>query len=44
MDRTSVRYQGARLDDGVLRERLKVLAQERRRFGNGREIHLFFHK
>ncbi len=31
-DRTSVRYQGVRADDGALRERLKALAQERRRF------------
>jgi hypothetical protein len=32
-DRTSVRSRGVRSDDGVLRERLKALAQERRRFG-----------
>ncbi len=32
-DRTSVRYRGVRADDGALRERLKALAQERRRFG-----------
>ena len=32
-DRSSVRYQSRRPDDGVLRERLKALAQERRRFG-----------
>jgi len=32
-DRSSVRYQAARPDDGVLRERPKALAQERRRFG-----------
>ena len=32
-DRTSVRYQGVRPDDVALRERLKALAQERRRFG-----------
>jgi putative transposase len=32
-DRTSVRYRHVRPDDGVLRERLKALAQERRRFG-----------
>jgi putative transposase len=32
-DRTSVRYRGTRLDDGALRDRLKALAQERRRFG-----------
>lgn len=33
VDRASVRYQATRPDDGVLRERLKALAQERRRFG-----------
>ena len=33
VDRTSVRYQGVRPDDVALRERLKALAQERRRFG-----------
>jgi putative transposase len=38
-DRTSVRYQGVRPDDGVLRERLKALAQERRRFGY-RRLHV----
>jgi putative transposase len=32
-DRTSVRYHARRSDDGALRERLKALAQERRRFG-----------
>lgn len=32
-DRTSVRYRATRPDDGGLRERLKALAQERRRFG-----------
>ena len=32
-DRASVRYQARRPDDGELRERLKALAQERRRFG-----------
>jgi putative transposase len=32
-DRSSVRYRAVRPDDGVLRERLKALAQERRRFG-----------
>jgi len=31
-DRTSVRYQGVRPEDGALRDRLKALAQERRRF------------
>ena len=33
VDRTSVRYQATRPDDGTLRDRLKALAQERRRFG-----------
>ncbi len=32
-DRTSVRHQATRDDDGVLRARLTALAQERRRFG-----------
>lgn len=32
VDRTSVRYLAVRPDDGDLRERLKALAQERRRF------------
>ncbi len=32
-DRTSVRYQGVRPADDALRERLKALAEERRRFG-----------
>src|ERR1700730_8791441 len=32
-DRTSVRYQGVRPADNALRERLKALAEERRRFG-----------
>ena len=33
VDRTNVRYQATRPDDGVLRDRLKALAQARRRFG-----------
>jgi len=33
VDRTSVRYRATRPDDGALRDRLKTLAQERRRFG-----------
>ena len=33
VDRTSVRYEAVRPDEGVLRERLKTLAQKRRRFG-----------
>ena len=31
-DRTSVRYLATRPDDGALRERLRAVAQERRRF------------
>src|ERR1019366_6403589 len=38
-DRASVRYQATRPDDAALRERLKALAQERRRFGY-RRLHL----
>jgi putative transposase len=32
-DRASMRYRAIRPDDGALRERLKALAQQRRRFG-----------
>ena len=32
-DRTSVRYRSSRVDDGDLRERLRALAGQRRRFG-----------
>lgn len=39
IDRTSVRYRATRPDDGALRERLKALAQERRRFGY-RRLHV----
>ncbi len=39
VDRTSVRYAGARPDDAVLRGRLKELAAERRRFGY-RRLHV----
>jgi hypothetical protein len=42
-DRTSVRYQGVRPDDGGLRERLKALAQERRRFGY-RRLHVLLRR
>ena len=42
-DRTSVRYQGVRRDDEVLRERLKALAQERRRFGY-RRLHVLLRR
>jgi len=38
-DRSGVRYRSVRPDDGVLRERLKALAQERRRFGY-RRLHV----
>jgi putative transposase len=42
-DRTSVRYQVTRPDDGALRERLKALAQERRRFGY-RRLHVLLRR
>ena len=42
-DRTSVRYQGVRPDDGALRERLKALAQQRRRFGY-RRLHVLLRR
>ena len=42
-DRTSVRYQGVRPDDVALRERLKALAQERRRFGY-RRLHVLLQR
>ena len=42
-DRTSVRYQSTRPDDGHLRERLKALAQERRRFGY-RRLHVLLRR
>ena len=42
-DRTSVRYQGVRPDDEELRERLKALAQERRRFGY-RRLHVLLRR
>lgn len=43
VDRTSVRYQAARPDDGILRDRLKALAQERRRFGY-RHLHFLLRR
>jgi putative transposase len=43
VDRTSVRYQATRPDDGALRERLKALAQERRRFGY-RRLHVLLRR
>src|SRR3979490_1707118 len=42
-DRTSVRYQATRPDDAALRERLKALAQERRRFGY-RRLHVLLRR
>ena len=42
-DRASVRYQARRADDGALRERLKALAQERRRFGY-RRLHVLLRR
>jgi putative transposase len=42
-DRTSVRYQGVRPDEVALRERLKALAQERRRFGY-RRLHVLLRR
>ena len=43
VDRSSVRYRASKPDDGVLRERLKVLAQERRRFGY-RRLHVLLRR
>ena len=43
VDRASVRYEAARPDDGPLRERLKALAQERRRFGY-RRLHVLLRR
>lgn len=40
-DRASVRYRATRPDDGVLRERLRALAQERHRFGY-RRLHVLW--
>jgi len=42
-DRTSLRYQRSRPDDGPLRERLTALAQERRRFGY-RRLHVLLRR
>jgi len=42
-DRASVRYQATRPDDGQLRERLRALAQERRRFGY-RRLHVLLRR
>lgn len=43
VDRTSVRYQAARPDDRALRDRLKALAQERRRFSY-RRLHVLLRR
>lgn len=43
VDRTSVRYQATHPDDGALRDRLKALAQERRRFGY-RRLHVLLRR
>ena len=43
VDRASVRYEAARPDDTALRERLKALAQERRRFGY-RRLHVLLRR
>jgi putative transposase len=42
-DRTSVRYQDVRPPDEELRERLKALAQERKRFGY-RRLHVLLRR
>ena len=42
-DRTGVRYQATRPDDGELRERLKALAEQRRRFGY-RRLHVLLRR
>jgi putative transposase len=42
-DRTGVRYEARRPDDAALRERLKALAQERRRFGY-RRLHVLLRR
>jgi putative transposase len=42
-DRTSVRYQAIRPDDAHLRERLRALTQERRRFGY-RRLHVLLRR
>ena len=43
VDRSIARYRASGSDDGVLRERLKTLAQERRRFGN-RRLHVLLRR
>ena len=43
VDRTGVRYQATRPDNGALRDRLKALARERRRFGY-RRLHVMLRR
>ncbi len=43
LDRTSVRYQASRPDDAELRDRMKVLTYERRRFGY-RRLHVLLRR
>jgi putative transposase len=43
VDRSSVRYEATRTDDDLLRERLKALAGERRRFGY-RRLHVLLRR
>lgn len=43
VDRTSIRYRSRRGDDGDLREKLRALAQERRRFGY-RRLHILLRR
>ena len=43
VDRSSVRDRASKPDDGVLRARLKALAQERRRFGY-RRLHVLLRR
>ena len=42
-DRTSVRYEATRPEDAALRDRLKALAHERRRFGY-RRLHVLLRR
>lgn len=42
-DRTVIRYRSRRDDDGALREKLRDLAQERRRFGY-RRLHILLRR
>jgi putative transposase len=43
VDRSSVRYRSRRADDGDLRDKLRILAQERRRFGY-RRLHILLRR